>query len=566
MKKYIKLITCITLCFELLLLASCEPIDESPFTDTPTTEKPSDDKPSDDKPSTDKPSDDKPSDDKPSDEKPPVDEPPVTEPDPEILQSAIYKESDKSVGVVFHTQSGKKKVVSASSDLIKWASSNGNWGISGKKTEYDYVHASITSRNDYKEAPGDFPAVNFCEHMRMSYGGNWHVPSVDEMKLLYGAYTANTKGFDATLEHIGGTTLLEGSSSFWSCAQNSNGNMQYFNMGANTTGNDAQTTLKQVRCVRDVDENKSVSPVVYPQQGAAKVKTLQTTTGWSTSKIADGIIHYHFFATDDVTKSKQNVNVLEVDLNNENYQIRFDFSNPDDALSSISKRCGAIAGINGTFEMSSVYLRVNAYNRSLVPLDMSNDAEAMRYWKHGAAVVGDGARKVGIINAARGQEDTKAGGDAAISIYNNLPEINIFSSGPILIDNYDCVGERFGANPASSGINALLAQDYLPNTHERHPRTIVALTEDNDILFIVIDGRSTNSAGMTAKEMTQFIKKHFNPKWALNMDGGGSSAMYIKGKGGSDNNIVNYPSDNKLWDHYGERSYRTVFLVCPVSK
>ena len=37
--------------------------------------------------------------------------------------------------------------------------------------------------------------------------------------------------------------------------------------------------------------------------------------------------------------------------------------------------------------------------------------------------------------------------------------------------------------------------------------------------------------GMSAKEVTLFLKKHFNPQYALNMDGGGSTTMYVKGKG-----------------------------------
>ena len=545
MYRHLTPIICILFSWAFCFIA-CEPFDESPFDDIPSAGNTSADKPSDNKPS--------------------EDVPPADVTDVEVLKNQIYKEGEQSLGLVFHSTSGVKKVVSATSGVMKWATNNSSWGISGKKTEYDYVHATITSSNAYKEAPSNFPAVKFCEQMRLDYGGNWHVPSLDEMELLYATYKQNTAGFDATLKYIGGKGLLDGSASYWLCGQNSNGNMQYVNMDIWANSNSVQTSARQVRCIRDVDEKKSVSPVVYPKQWAAKVKTLQTSTGWTTSKIADGITHYHFYGNEDITGTKQNVNVLEVDLNNEKYRINFDYSRPEDLLSSISARSGAIAAVNATFEMSSVYLRANAYNYSVVPLDMSKDDEAMRYWKHGAAVVGNGARKIGIINAARGKEETKAGGDAAISVYDNLPEINIFSSGPILIDNYDTIGERFGSSPAASGIDGLMAEDYLQNTHKRHPRTVVALTEDNDILFIVIDGRSDNSAGMTAKEVTKFVKKYFNPQWALNMDGGGSSAMYIKGKGGSDNNIVNYPSDNGKWDHYGERDYRTVFMVQQITE
>jgi exopolysaccharide biosynthesis protein len=44
-------------------------------------------------------------------------------------------------------------------------------------------------------------------------------------------------------------------------------------------------------------------------------------------------------------------------------------------------------------------------------------------------------------------------------------------------------------------------------------------------------------------------------EYALNLDGGGSSTAWVAGKG-----IVNYPSDNKKWDHQGERSVATALL------
>ncbi len=43
---------------------------------------------------------------------------------------------------------------------------------------------------------------------------------------------------------------------------------------------------------------------------------------------------------------------------------------------------------------------------------------------------------------------------------------------------------------------------------------------------------------------------------ALNMDGGGSSTMYIKDKG-----ILNYPSDNRKFDHEGERRVYDIFFI-----
>jgi exopolysaccharide biosynthesis protein len=48
-------------------------------------------------------------------------------------------------------------------------------------------------------------------------------------------------------------------------------------------------------------------------------------------------------------------------------------------------------------------------------------------------------------------------------------------------------------------------------------------------------------------------------KDAINLDGGGSTTMYIKGQ--PFDGVVNYPCDNKQFDHYGERSVSNVVMI-----
>lgn len=72
----------------------------------------------------------------------------------------------------------------------------------------------------------------------------------------------------------------------------------------------------------------------------------------------------------------------------------------------------------------------------------------------------------------------------------------------------------------------------------RHPRTAVALTATGELLFIVVDGRSKRSAGMTLAELAAYVKKLGGLR-AINLDGGGSSSMFIRDR------IVNRPSDGK---------------------
>ena len=79
---------------------------------------------------------------------------------------------------------------------------------------------------------------------------------------------------------------------------------------------------------------------------------------------------------------------------------------------------------------------------------------------------------------------------------------------------------------------------------------------------MTVDGRWPGKAeGMTAKEMTEFIAKHFNPQYALSLDGGGSTTMCVRGYGDKETYCVNYPTDNGKFDHKGERKVPTHIYV-----
>jgi len=61
------------------------------------------------------------------------------------------------------------------------------------------------------------------------------------------------------------------------------------------------------------------------------------------------------------------------------------------------------------------------------------------------------------------------------------------------------------------------------------PRTAVALTEDNHLLLLTVDGRQSDlSVGMSLKELAQTLKD-FGAVEAINLDGGGSARMVIRG-------------------------------------
>lgn len=74
----------------------------------------------------------------------------------------------------------------------------------------------------------------------------------------------------------------------------------------------------------------------------------------------------------------------------------------------------------------------------------------------------------------------------------------------------------------------------------RHPRTAAGLSRDKTKLFLmVVDGRQGHSVGITGVEIAAILKE-LGAWTVLNLDGGGSSAMYVAGKG-----VVNRPSDGQ---------------------
>ncbi|HVT02879.1 MAG TPA: phosphodiester glycosidase family protein [Thermoanaerobaculia bacterium] len=106
-------------------------------------------------------------------------------------------------------------------------------------------------------------------------------------------------------------------------------------------------------------------------------------------------------------------------------------------------------------------------------------------------------------------------------------------------------GEQGGAPPSWSdhalsgwpvlvrGCKAL--SDELPGsasfTRAPHARTAVGLSADHKTLFlVVVDGQKDGSAGVTLPDLAAFMRRRLHVCEAVNLDGGGSSAMSIQNK------------------------------------
>lgn len=91
-----------------------------------------------------------------------------------------------------------------------------------------------------------------------------------------------------------------------------------------------------------------------------------------------------------------------------------------------------------------------------------------------------------------------------------------------------------------------------------HPRTALAVTADERLLLVTVDGRTEAGAGMTEEALAQHLI-YLGATNAINLDGGGSTAMWVEDM--SINGIVNHPSDNEKPDHHGERLVSDAILV-----
>lgn len=84
----------------------------------------------------------------------------------------------------------------------------------------------------------------------------------------------------------------------------------------------------------------------------------------------------------------------------------------------------------------------------------------------------------------------------------------------------------------------------------RHPRTAIGWNSDQSLVWmVVVDGRQEHSVGMSLQELSQFFLK-MGASGALNLDGGGSSAIVAEGK------VLNSPSDPT-----GERRVTNALLL-----
>ena len=115
-------------------------------------------------------------------------------------------------------------------------------------------------------------------------------------------------------------------------------------------------------------------------------------------------------------------------------------------------------------------------------------------------------------------------GDRVKLDLNTIPEWknvkHIISGGPYLVKNNEVFVDM-----TAQKLNAIGG---------KNPRSAIGYTADNHLILVAVDGREGSSVGMTLMQLANFMKSAGCIN-AMNLDGGGSTVMYVNGK------VVNNP-------------------------
>jgi exopolysaccharide biosynthesis protein len=227
-----------------------------------------------------------------------------------------------------------------------------------------------------------------------------------------------------------------------------------------------------------------------------------------------------------ITKAKQIVHVMEVDPNRIKITIAHAKGQAKgrETVKGMAKANGAIAAVNGGFFHTdgspSGILKIN--NRWY---GESKNNRATIGWSNGGKTV-----LIDKIKTKKRGKKSKSQSQVDVSPFYHPGNKKIWQQ----FDNM------------VSGIPLLIFKDKITSYHygekfgkkfakNQHARTAVGLLKNGHWIFLVVEQNGQNeSPGMTIPELATFMQKE-GAEYAINLDGGGSSTLYINDK------VINNP-------------------------
>ena len=268
-----------------------------------------------------------------------------------------------------------------------------------------------------------------------------------------------------------------------------------------------EATIKEKLGNGTVTDTESTDKKVIAETeetGSSAVNDTETVEGgtvigeYSDSKTSITLKRYRAYDSDiyvaDITVS--DASALKTALANNTYG-----RNITDTTSNMAKENNAILAINGDYygarQAGYVIRNGNLYRNT------------------------SGNRDALVIKQNGEFEFVSEGETSAEELLQN-GAYQVLSFGPVLLEDGEIsVGEN----------------DEVGMAMASNPRTAIGYLGNNHYVFVVSDGRTSESAGLSLYELASFMKE-LGVADAYNLDGGGSSTMVFKGE------IINNPTTN----------------------
>lgn len=242
---------------------------------------------------------------------------------------------------------------------------------------------------------------------------------------------------------------------------------------------------------------------------------------WETSQVSDGI--QVRTTSINLFDSPQEIFLVDIDTAVAKVKYMVGMADYMEKTSVQAKQQDAIVAINGSFFRN--HAEPLGASRHMVLIDGAIVAktDSSEFHSRGTGVVLINDNQVDISDWSR-QREEEIEGNAEYAM----------TSGPLLMDD----GKVIDIGQSTFVL-------------KRHPRSVIAFQEGH-LLLIVIGGRTENAAGMTLEEV-RFFCKALGCSDIINLDGGGSSTLYVKGY--DEDDIVNFPTDGS------EREVKGIFYI-----
>ena len=267
------------------------------------------------------------------------------------------------------------------------------------------------------------------------------------------------------------------------------------------------------------------------QPGANHDSLALARAAWHVDTMRGFVLKQVHFAHQEYMQSNQMISIIEIPKGSP-VRLRLAYEPRRTATSLQAQRHHALAAVNATyFDMENhnpiCYLRIHGLEvgENTPGLDTVN----RKYYQYATLLLSADGPHLLLPDSNRRWERTVKGRD-------------LVTAGPMLLFQGQYVPQRRDRTFATS----------------RHNRTALGIKADGTVLLITVDGRTAESRGLSLFEL-QRPMRYLGCTEAINFDGGGSTTMYVRGKG--ERGIVNYPSDNNRFDRQGERPVSSILMI-----